>query len=224
MSNALSKKIPYRFFHCDPENFDSLYNTQRSETELRQLLAFSIAVAGKHAKGTANAVDRLLELGDKCYNCVDPFGIIGAYYTQFHLKDTATLLQNLGFGCYTSRAKYFVDMFYRLTTSGMTYTHLNLSTCTVDDLELCQGIGPKTARFFLLYTRENQRLAALDTHIWKVVRDNFPDAPAKIPSTKKQYKFWEAKFLSLLNTKKYSHLNPVTFDFYGWDGKRKGTI
>jgi thermostable 8-oxoguanine DNA glycosylase len=42
---------------------------------------------------------------------------------------------------------------------------LNLRTCTVADLEAVHGIGPKTARMFLLHSRPAQRVAVLDTHI-----------------------------------------------------------
>lgn len=216
--------IPYQYLHFDPEQFDSLYNINRTETELRQLLAFSIAVAGKHAKGTANAMDRLLGFGDTAYNLQDPFAIVGRHYHQHHIHGVEHILYKLGFGCYRARAKAFIDMFLQLTAGSMLYTTpLNLKTCTVEDLEQCLGIGPKTARFFLLYTRPKQRLAALDTHIWKVVQDNFPDAPDRIPAGK-DYKVWEAKFLSLLHTPMGKGMTPAEFDFHGWDGKRKGTI
>lgn len=224
MSKSVLMNIPYQHLHFDPEQFDSLYNTKRTETELRQFLAFSIAVASKRANQTARAMDRLLAYGP------DPFRLVWQYFQSafanemyFHGPNAndklAEWFKSLGFGCHEARSKAFLKLAIALRNQD-----INLKTCSVDELEDCYGIGPKTARFYLLYSRPNQYLAALDVHVWKVVRDHFSNAPAKVPQLRKQYKYWEAKFLSLLKLPKYSHLTPVTFDFYGWDGKRKGII
>ena len=218
--------VKYKYLHFDPTDYDSLYNTNRSEMELRQFLAFAIAVGGKRANQTANAMDRLLEFGP------DPFANVSNYCNRMwlesimgpeidHMAKTIEFMASLGFGCQESRTKAFLKM-----NKNLMRQDIDLRTCTVEELESCLGIGPKTARFFLLYSRPGQELAALDVHIWKVVRDHFPDAPKNPPfGSKKKYQYWEAKFLSLLKTEsKYSHLTPVEFDFYGWDGKRKGKI
>lgn len=67
----------------------------------------------------------------------------------------------------------------------MVNSNLNLKTCTVDDLQAIPGIGPKTARFFLLHTRPDAMVACLDTHILKFLRINGHDAPVSTPSGKR---------------------------------------
>jgi thermostable 8-oxoguanine DNA glycosylase len=75
---------------------------------------------------------------------------------------------------------------------------IDLKTCTVDDLESIPGIGPKTARCFLIHSRPNQQLGALDTHILRYMREQGYDVPKSTPSSKK-YKEVEKKWLKLAN-------------------------
>ncbi len=44
---------------------------------------------------------------------------------------------------------------------------LDAETCSIEELEAVHGIGPKTARFFLLWTRPSVKYAALDVHVLK---------------------------------------------------------
>jgi hypothetical protein len=68
-------------------------------------------------------------------------------------------------------------------------SNICLKTCSVEELESIHGIGMKTSRFFLLRTRPNLRLAVLDTHILKYMRNEMglENIPKSTPSNPKQY-------------------------------------
>lgn len=75
----------------------------------------------------------------------------------------------------------------------------NLSTCSVEDLESIHGIGPKTARFFILWTRPDANYAALDVHVLRWLREKGYDVPRSTPSGPK-YKRIEKIFLTEAKT------------------------
>ena len=94
--------------------------------------------------------------------------------------------------CIRDRYKRIYRAFVELIESG-----IDLKTCTVEELESIYGIGPKTARFIIMHSRPNQRLATLDTHILRWMRDQGIDAPKATPQSQKIYKKLEDKFLTL---------------------------
>jgi len=67
-------------------------------------------------------------------------------------------------------------------------SNLDLATCSVSDLEKIRGIGPKTARMFVLCARPNQKLAVLDTHILSFMREELGINTPKILQTKNSIK------------------------------------
>lgn len=71
-----------------------------------------------------------------------------------------------------------------------------LDLVTLDDLESVHGIGPKTARFFLLHSRPDQNLAVLDVHILRWMREQLGVATPKQTPTGKKYRELEAIFLT----------------------------
>lgn len=77
------------------------------------------------------------------------------------------------------------------------HSWLNLHSCTVADLMKFPGVGPKTARFFILHSRPNQRLAVLDTHILSRLRELFPKAriPKSTPQDPATYDMLEALWI-----------------------------
>lgn len=96
-------------------------------------------------------------------------------------------MKSAGIGCYSQKAITFMQL---------AESNLNLKSCGVEDLEKIKGIGPKTARCFLIHSRPNQRLAGLDTHILKYLREKGIDAPLSTPPAKK-YKKLEQEFIKL---------------------------
>jgi len=72
---------------------------------------------------------------------------------------------------------------------------VNLKECQPADLESIYGIGPKTARFFIIWTRPNARVAALDVHILRWLSARGYNAPRQTPTGKK-YAELETIFLA----------------------------
>lgn len=94
---------------------------------------------------------------------------------------------------------------------------LNLKTCTVADLEAIYGIGMKTARYFILHTRKNARVACLDTHIlsWLSYYTGYK-VPKQTP-TKTKYLELEKVFLNICDT---MQMTPADLDLKIWNKQR----
>lgn len=217
----------YKYFTTDPSDFNTLYNVNRSKRDLHQFLAFSVAVAGHNADSTARGIDNYL--GNYCINFnLDPFeaarddqlrkdNLIGG---DMGRRILSTKLSQCGLGCSTQRARSFQQI------ALMIEKGFDVSKATIDELEGIHGISHKTSRFFLLYTRPNQRYAAIDTHVWKALGEHYSDRPKNIPSSTKQYRLWEDRFLKLMEDKffKNTNMSYAEFDFYHWSSMRNGSI
>jgi thermostable 8-oxoguanine DNA glycosylase len=79
---------------------------------------------------------------------------------------------------------------------GLLTAKLDLATCAPIDLEAIHGIGPKTSRFFILWTRPGAEYAALDVHVLRWLRLMGHDAPKATPTGAK-YAELERVFLVL---------------------------
>lgn len=92
---------------------------------------------------------------------------------------------------------------------------LDLRTCSREELCQCPGLGLKTASFFLIYTREDNSYACLDTHIlkWLKTECGYTDVPQASPSSKKQYAYWERIYLEEAHKR---DRNPTELDFDIW--------
>lgn len=179
---------------------DRITNYNRTNEELEELIVFCVCVAGHNAMTTAQRLDRL-------------FTQLSAYVAPFYAlrqcqEILPRLLRKVGIGCFNKRAEYLKD----LINKG-----LNLRTCSVEDLEKVKGIGPKTARFFVLHSRQGVNdIAVLDTHVLKFMKDNGYDVPKSTP-TGKRYRQLEIEFLKLAAQ---SHMNVADFDLSIWNDYR----
>lgn len=178
----------------------NLMNFNRTKEELEELLWFSLCVAGKNSQITMRGCNQLFD-GQK-----KPF-----QYLRKILSDRSFIrrMKEVGLGQYNRMkvaAKCMVD-------SG-----INLSTCTVDELEKLHGVGPKTARFFLAFSRKGVKVAILDVHILRWMNRHGIKAPAKTPSTRTQYRELEKKYLALARKMKQ---NPAKLDYKVWLASRK---
>lgn len=70
----------------------------------------------------------------------------------------------------------------------------DLRTVVPEELERVRGIGPKTARFFVVWTRSAERYAVLDVHVLRWLRGLGYDAPRATPPSAR-YAELEAAFL-----------------------------
>lgn len=141
------------------------------ETELRLVMLFWVCAAGKKAKTAASNLARLLNHGREIFGKEDSFEIIESFG-----EGLPEALRLHGIGCYNNKSR---------TMLALAFSGLDLKTCSVADLERIPGIGPKTARCFLLHSREGVRHAGLDTHCLKYMRDNGVDVPKSTPSGRK---------------------------------------
>ena len=166
-----------------------------TRTTERKLL-YSVIVAGKSAVFAENALARFLS---GIENRESPFQYIQRLVADDRLYEA---LQKSRCGNYHKISKCFAAI-----------TSLDVSNCSVDDLEAVHGIGPKTARFFLLWTRPDVRFAALDTHILKWLRKVGYDAPKSTPPSGKRYKDLERAFIQEADD---MGLTPRELDYAVW--------
>ena len=173
----------------DPTKFT---NYDLDDIGLENYVLFVIAVAGKNAITTARNLHGLI--GES-----KPFKFINKVD---HLADK---MKSQGFGCYNLKAKGF---------KYIARANLDLKTCTREDLVACPGIGMKSASFFILHTRRDQKIACLDTHILKWLKRRGHDVPKASPQSVKKYLKIEELFLQIAEEK---NMAPATLDLQIWN-------
>lgn len=158
-------------------------NFNRTNSDLEEFLIFCCLVHGKTALVQAKKLEEFLSSAVAIYGIFSPFKLIRRASEENKLLDLLTLA---GIGQY----KKLVPCLEALASSS-----LDLQKCSTSDLEQIHGIGPKTARYFLMHSRPNQKIATLDRHILAWLRERgYPKAPLSTP-TKAQYSYWEEIFL-----------------------------
>lgn len=177
----------------DPKD---ITNYSRTDYELELFWLFCLFVAGKNSDVASQKLSQLL-------------GNVTPWQTPFqYLKeiDIFTKLVDIKSGQYN-----------RLSRSISESLHLNLRTCNLEDLTKIYGVGPKTARFFLLHTRPNCEYAVLDTHILKWIRSHagYEDAPKDTPQKINEYEKWSNIAIELMN-KEYAGLTLADIDLLIW--------
>lgn len=176
----------------DPFN---ITDYDRSDADLEEFILFSVAVAGKQANRIAKNVDNLLKTGRG-----GPFQIIAKLVKNNKLRNK---LEEFGFGQYDRICKAYQS----LVSNG-----IDLRSCSVDELENIHGIGPKTSRFFVLHSRKEAEVAALDTHCLKYLRDLGYAAPKTTP-TGRRYKELEKIFIEQARK---NNMSVADFDLAIW--------
>ncbi len=171
----------------------------RSDEQLEELALFCVAVAFRNALFVAKALDTILEeIPDKG----TPFEKVRKYAKK---HDLAALLVKHGIGLQTKKAGYL---------TGLVNSGINLRTCTAQDLEAIKGIGPKTARFFILHTRPKARVACLDTHILSFLRNYVNSSFPKSTPSGKKYITLESIFLHIVDK---SLMTTAELDLFIWN-------
>lgn len=166
-------------------NPTTITNFNRTEAELEEFLMFAILVAGKTAKTQAKKLEEFLSSKETLGLPEDttPFE-----YIEYLIK--GNMLSSL-------MMKHKLGQYKRLTFAfiGICKFKGNLKNVSVEELESVNGIGSKTARFFVLHSRPDANVAVLDTHILKWLNEQGYNAPKATPP-KKKYSQLEKIFLT----------------------------
>ena len=157
----------------------------RTKADLELFALFAVCVAGKKAQQTADKVNEHFRDVQTPTKQLTPFETI------------KSLIGANIFGGYLQHARFGQYKRIYRALRDLAESSIDLKTCTVEDLEAIHGIGPKTSRFIIMHSRPNQRLATLDTHILRWMRDQGIETPKATPQSKKLYKELEDKFLTL---------------------------
>jgi thermostable 8-oxoguanine DNA glycosylase len=188
----------------DPYN---ITNFNRTEEELQLFLLFCIVVAGKTAYIQADKLEQFLNSVNKRLMMpenVKPFQTIKSAEQHGILFEEIKLAKLGQYKKIFSGFKYISEREY------------NLERMTPKILEEIPGVGMKTSRFFLLHsdTFYKDKIAILDTHILKFIKENIDDrAPKSTPVIPITYRFWEDMFL---NWCEKNDKNVADFDLEVW--------
>ncbi len=119
---------------------------------------------------------------------------------------SGTLLDNLQ----TAR----LGQYQRLAQGFENSLLFDLRTASIADLKTIQGVGDKTARYFILHTRANQKIAVLDRHVLRYMRDKGYDVPKAGTPNGKKYLELEKSFLA---EAQLEDMTPADFDLMLWN-------
>lgn len=193
-------------------------NFQRTPAELEEFLLFCIVAAGKNAMQQAEKLEALLQphLADMAatFTADDPPPRPMEVIDYLHQANRLTLeLQRVRMGQYK---RIFIA--FASAMEMVEYGKHDLREVPVARLELISGIGPKTARFFVLHTRPDVRCAVLDTHVLSWLGEQGHRVPKTTPPAGLQYDRLEHAFLAECDKR---GLTPAEFDLAIWTERTK---
>lgn len=147
----------------DPHN---LHNEHRSDAELQEFFLFSIMAAFKDADREAAALDSFLSR-HRAHEGEAPFDVLARIF-QAALPYGTPLAD--AFALEATGLQYQIEMAFRRTLMERD-KGLDLRTATRRELMAIPKVGRKTASLFILHSRANERIAALDTYVMEYLRD-----------------------------------------------------
>jgi len=161
-------------------------NYERTEEELQIFWLFCIFTAGRHADFAARVLEKFLR--------IKPEGMTP--FAWLEELDKANAI-------HTTLKANRVGQYHRIQRAIKESLSLDLATATVDELQKVFGVGPKTARMFILYTRRYAEVAVLDVHILRWLREEigFSGFPKSTPQSRNNYETIEAIFIELAKEK-----------------------
>ena len=189
-------------------------NYNRTTHELEEFLLFCIVVAGKTAYIQAQKLDEFLASVNTRLMMpehVSPFQSIKSAEQHGILFEEIKKAKLGQYKKINSAFKYISEKKY------------NLCRMTPKILEEIPGVGMKTSRFFLLHsdTFYKDKIAILDTHILKFIKENIDDrAPKSTPVIPLTYRFWEDMFLKWCEQ---NNKNVADFDLEVWKSYARKT-
>jgi len=177
-------------------------NYNRTQYELEEFLLLCVFVAGKSSKTQSEKLSLFIE------KLKPENGIFNAL-AELSIEEIKDKLIEVKAGQY-NRLSGCLFMLSR--------KQLDLNNCSCEELESIPGIGMKTSRFFVTYSRPETNYAILDTHILAWLRNYYPEAPRSTPTNRKEYAKYEKFFLSECLKR---NLKPHELDLQIWKEKQK---
>jgi Thermostable 8-oxoguanine DNA glycosylase len=179
----------------------------RTEAELQEYLMFCLAVAGKKASMIAQKLHDFLSPMEETET---PFSYVSRLVAEDRL--TGELLR-VRMGKYGILGHAYPEIARRFPG--------RLATVPVAELETIRGIGPKTARYFVLHSRRDPgQIAVIDTHIMKYLRHLGHDVPVRLP-TKANYARLEGL---MIDAARMSGMPMADFDLAVWSHYASGGL
>jgi hypothetical protein len=149
-----------------------------TRAQLEWRLIYTLVVAGKSARFANDAVARLFAAVPEAFRRC-PISWIGLTAKEHVLRIART-------GNYVKLERAL----RLLAESG-----LDLAIVTPGELERIPGIGPKTSRFFVTWTRPWERYAVIDRHVLTWLRSRGHQVPSTPPGELRSYTALEALFI-----------------------------
>lgn len=160
-------------------------------------LIFAIIVAGKSARFAEAVMQRLFpeDRNNESY--------LEEIVEWYHRGVIREKLEAARTGNYTK----LENAFEYICENGV-----DLDNPTPEKLEQIPGVGPKTSRFYILWTDHTARVAALDVHVLRWMKDKGYDVPKSTPNGKK---YLEIEKLFIAEADKRG-VSPRDLDFAIW--------
>lgn len=163
-------------------NPNDITHFDRTDEGLIEFWHFALFVRGKNADVQARKLARF-------HACLPASVFLSSPIVGSH--DLLTALQEARSGQYYSLHKAILASHRAVIEEGIDFLRLGRP----EDLESIPGVGPKTARYFILHSRPNARVAALDTHILRWLGHRGYEVPLATPSSSSTYRRLEDAFI-----------------------------
>jgi len=187
----------------DPINFT---NFKLDRFGLQEYALFCLLVFNKNADQTAVKLERFLNWCHSGIRTLDHFEAIRhklGDHTSYDMIDT------FKFGNTTVKSQGLE----KLVTANLDLRH-----CPLEAFEDIPGLkGMKTSRYFVLHTREEARVACLDTHILQWLSYYTDEKIPKSTPARKRYLELEQMFLNIADSMK---IHPAILDLRIWNKQR----
>jgi thermostable 8-oxoguanine DNA glycosylase len=194
----------------NPSDFSSVAAT-KSKQSAQWWFIFSVIVAGKNAEFATKATNALLGT-----SALSPFDSIASAIESACLSGALRIARTGNYGKLVKAFVYITDAIRTGVWSD------DPRTWGLDDLMSIPGVGPKTARWFLLLVEPTAEVAALDTHVLKFLRDcdlGGLVVPKSTPAWGPTYRDLEGAFV--YRAKKLG-MSCRDLDFFVWATYRNG--
>lgn len=168
----------------------------QSDWDLQAKLLYSLIVAGKSANFTDRAMRNLLVEVCQVCGCRMPEAKNGETWAELSFFDMFAALTHVEiFECLrAARTGNYGKLLKAILQ--LIAADFDLRTVTSEQLETIHGIGPKSSRFYLVWTRPQERHAVLDVHVLRWMRQLGYDAPKQTPTSGKKYQQLEQQFIA----------------------------